>query len=177
MERIVVVKRWHSPIGEMVIGSVGDELCLADWAHSPKRELIDRKISRGLHAKFQDGSSIIIEQTITQLEEYFNGHRRDFDLPLRMVGTEFQLSVWRILQEIPYGTTIAYGEQATRMGSPKAVRAVASANGANPIAIIVPCHRVIGANHSLTGYTGGLHIKEALLKLEKELFCSELKRE
>lgn len=168
MEKIMT-KKWQSPIGEMVIGSIGDKLCLADWARSPKRELIDRKICNGLMAQFHEGISFVIERTINQLEEYFGGQRRDFDLPLRMIGTEFQLKVWKILQEIPYGATITYSEQATRMGCPKAVRAVASANGSNPITIIVPCHRVIGTNHSLTGYTGGLDIKEALLKLESKL--------
>jgi methylated-DNA-[protein]-cysteine S-methyltransferase len=103
-----------------------------------------------------------------QLEEYFAGDRKDFDLPLRIKGTEFQVSVLRALQEIPYGKTVSYGEIAKRIGRPKAVRAVGAANGRNPIPIVVPCHRVIGSSGDLTGFGGGLDTKEALLRLEAE---------
>jgi methylated-DNA-[protein]-cysteine S-methyltransferase len=106
-------------------------------------------------------------QVIDQLNEYFTGHRRDFDLPLAPRGTEFQLAVWNELQRIAYGDTISYSELARRIARPNAVRAVGAANGANPIPIIIPCHRVIGANGTLTGYGGGLHIKRALLALEQ----------
>jgi len=108
-------------------------------------------------------SSIVIDQ----LNEYFAGRRRDFDLPLAPRGTEFQLAVWNELQRIAYGSTISYSELARRIARPNAVRAVGAANGANPIPIIIPCHRVIGANGTLTGYGGGLHIKRALLALEQ----------
>jgi methylated-DNA-[protein]-cysteine S-methyltransferase len=103
-----------------------------------------------------------------QLSEYFAGTRRDFDLPLRLNGTEFQVSVLEALQEIPYGETVSYGEIARRIGRPKAVRAVGAANGRNPIPIVVPCHRVIGSSGDLTGFGGGLDTKEALLRLEAE---------
>jgi len=106
-------------------------------------------------------------RVIDQLNEYFAGHRRDFDLPLAPRGTEFQLAVWNELQRIAYGSTISYSELARRIARPNAVRAVGAANGANPIPIIIPCHRVIGANGTLTGYGGGLHIKRALLALEQ----------
>ncbi|TAL72413.1 MAG: methylated-DNA--[protein]-cysteine S-methyltransferase [Rhodanobacter sp.] len=102
----------------------------------------------------------------TQLAEYFAGRRTVFDLPLHPRGTPFQLAVWEELLRIPFGITMSYGELAQRIGKPKAVRAVGAANGRNPIPIIVPCHRVIGADHSLTGYGGGLWIKRALLGLE-----------
>ncbi|MBE0570339.1 MAG: methylated-DNA--[protein]-cysteine S-methyltransferase [Ignavibacteriaceae bacterium] len=102
----------------------------------------------------------------TQLEEYFNRTRKGFDLPLELLGTEFQKKVWNELIKIPYGETISYGELANRMGDKNLMRAVASANGANPIPIIIPCHRVIGANGSLTGYGGGLDVKQKLLELE-----------
>jgi methylated-DNA-[protein]-cysteine S-methyltransferase len=105
-------------------------------------------------------------ETVRQLRAYFHGELKDFDLPLAMEGTAFQMSVWRGLCAIPYGTTISYGELADRIGNPKAMRAVGLANGSNPIAIIVPCHRVIGSNGKLTGYGGGLPIKEKLLALE-----------
>lgn len=108
----------------------------------------------------------ILDQAEVQLREYFAGERRAFDLPLAPRGTEFQMAVWSGLQEIPYGVTESYGELARRIGRPKAVRAVGAANGANPISIIVPCHRVIGSDRSLTGYGGGLDAKKFLLELE-----------
>lgn len=107
------------------------------------------------------------ERVIEQLNEYFAGKRRVFDLPLAPRGTEFQLACWNELQRIPFGSTISYSELARRIARPNAVRAVGAANGANPIPIIIPCHRVIGANGTLTGYGGGLHIKRALLALEQ----------
>jgi AraC family transcriptional regulator of adaptative response/methylated-DNA-[protein]-cysteine methyltransferase len=103
-----------------------------------------------------------------ELKEYFSGRRNRFDVPLVLTGTDYQKKVWRGLMEIPYGTTRSYGEQAKLLSDPKAVRAVASANGQNRIAIIVPCHRVIGADGKLVGYGGGLHRKQFLLDLELE---------
>ena len=105
-------------------------------------------------------------EVIKQLQEYFVGQRRSFDLPLAPQGTEFQLKVWRALRGIPYGKTWSYGELAKRIGRPKAPRAVGAANGRNPLPIVVPCHRVIGANGALTGFGGGLKIKQQLLELE-----------
>ena len=103
-----------------------------------------------------------------QLQEYFAGTRKAFDLPLRLNGTEFQVSVLNALQEIPYGETVSYGEIAKRIGNPKAMRAVGAANGRNPIPIVVPCHRVIGSSGDMTGFGGGIDTKEALLRLEAE---------
>jgi methylated-DNA-[protein]-cysteine S-methyltransferase len=103
-----------------------------------------------------------------QLTEYFAGKRKDFDLRLHLTGTEFQLQVLDELTRIPYGETVSYGDIANRIGRPKAVRAVGAANGRNPIPIVVPCHRVIGGNGSLTGFGGGLATKQALLRLEAE---------
>ncbi len=103
-----------------------------------------------------------------QLREYFAGERTEFDLPLRLDGTEFQLLVLEALRQIPYGETTSYGDIAKRIGRPKALRAVGAANGRNPIPIIVPCHRVIGSSGDLTGFGGGLDVKEALLRLEAE---------
>ncbi len=103
-----------------------------------------------------------------QLTEYFAGTRKEFDLPVALSGTEFQVSVLEALQAIPYGETVSYGEIAKRIGRPKAVRAVGAANGRNPIPIVVPCHRVIGSSGDLTGFGGGLDTKEALLRLEAE---------
>ena len=106
------------------------------------------------------------ESLRTQLAEYFAGQRREFELSLDPQGTEFQRRVWTELQRIPYGTTISYGELARRLGDPKAVRAVGRANGLNPIWIVIPCHRVVGADGSLTGYGAGIEVKRRLLELE-----------
>ena len=108
----------------------------------------------------------IVKNIFIQLREYFNRQRKEFDLPLEILGTDFQKKVWDELTKIPYGETISYGELANRMGDKNLMRAVAAANGANPIPIIIPCHRVIGADGSLTGYGGGLDVKQKLLELE-----------
>jgi methylated-DNA-[protein]-cysteine S-methyltransferase len=110
----------------------------------------------------------------TQLNEYFAGERQHFDLPLHLIGTPFQVSVWNALAKIPYGTTISYGEMARRIGQPQAVRAVGAANGRNPIPIILPCHRVIGADGSLTGFGGGLPTKRFLLAMEDQIRRGDL---
>ena len=107
-----------------------------------------------------------VSDVFRQLKEYFNRQRKEFDLQLEIVGTDFQKNVWNELKKIPYGETISYGELAIRMGDKNRMRAVAAANGANPIPIIIPCHRVIGADGSLTGYGSGLDVKQKLLELE-----------
>lgn len=109
----------------------------------------------------------VLKETVKQLDQYFAGTRTNFDLPLNPAGTEFQKRVWMALRAIPYGQSVAYRDIAEQIGNPKAVRAVGGANGCNPIAIIVPCHRVIGANGSLTGFGGGLDRKRYLLALER----------
>lgn len=106
---------------------------------------------------------------ISALDRYFSGEKICFEFQLLFAGTDFQREVWNALLDIPYGATVSYGELARKIGRPKAVRAVANANGANPISIFVPCHRVIGSDGSLTGYGGGLDVKEYLLRLEKGL--------
>lgn len=108
----------------------------------------------------------ILKQTITELSEYFDGARTGFSIPLELKGTEFQKTVWRELQHIPYGKTITYGELAEKLGDPKKVRAVGRANGQNPLPVIIPCHRVVGAGNSLVGYGGGISRKKFLLKHE-----------
>jgi len=115
---------------------------------------------------FEQAETPLIKKAAAQLCEYFNGKRKTFNLPLVLHGTDFQVKVWEALQNIPYGETLSYGELAALIGNPKACRAVGMANNRNPIVIIVPCHRVIGHNHSLTGYGGGLELKRQLLELE-----------
>ncbi len=118
-------------------------------------------------AESKEGSEPVLEVAAEQLREYFAGERTAFDLPLALDGTAFQQEAWRALADIPYGETVSYGEQAKRLGRPDAVRAVGAANGRNPIAIVLPCHRVIGADGSLTGFGGGLETKRRLLDLEQ----------
>jgi len=115
---------------------------------------------------FEVAETLLIQKAAAQLTEYFNGKRIEFDLPLSLHGTDFQISAWKALQTIPYGGTRSYKDIAVMIGNPKACRAVGMANNRNPIAIIIPCHRVIGQNGGLTGYGGGLHIKKYLLELE-----------
>jgi methylated-DNA-[protein]-cysteine S-methyltransferase len=123
------------------------------------------RLSFGAHGPC-DPPTPVLRRAIGQLNEYFAGTRQEFDLPLAPAGTEFQLACWRALAEIPYGETRSYGQQAARIGRPDRARAVGSANGANPIAIILPCHRVIGADGSLVGFGGGLETKRRLHDLE-----------
>ncbi len=149
------------------MASIGDELCLCDWNDKPCAERNKQRLKRLLKANFEKKESETIRQAAVQLNEYFAGNRKEFDLKLRLVGTDFQKSVWRALMEIPHGETRSYMQIAERIGNPKGVRAVAQSIGANGLAIIVPCHRVIGANHSLTGFAGGLEAKRFLLDLEK----------
>lgn len=152
-----------------MLGSYDGKLCMCDWLTGRHREHSDRRLRRLLGAELMEGSSPVLDRAARQLDEYFSGKRREFDVPLLFVGTDFQLKVWNSLLAIPYGATESYGEMARRIGMPKAVRAVANANGANSISIFAPCHRVIGSDGSLTGYGGGLAAKEYLLKLEKAL--------
>ena len=117
---------------------------------------------------YENKKNIIIEKTILQLTEYFNGKRKHFNIPLDLSGTNFQLKAWEALKKIPYATTVSYSDQAKLIGNPKASRAIGNANNANPISIIVPCHRVIGKSGKLVGYGGGLGRKDYLLELEQK---------
>lgn len=113
-----------------------------------------------------------VNDAITQLREYFDGSRRDFELPLDLQGTEFQVAAWNALADIPYGRTASYGQQAASIGRPKAVRAIGGANGRNPVAIVLPCHRIVGADGSLTGFGGGIAVKKWLLDHEQSMLHS-----
>lgn len=163
---IIQIQRYHSPCGDLMLGSVEDKLCLCDWTAESHRDIVDRRLRKLLKAGYEESTSDVIQEAIRQLDEYFNGKRTVFEVPLLFVGTEFQKSVWRKLLEIPYGSTVSYGELAGQLNVPKAVRAVAAANGANAISIFAPCHRVIGSNQALVGYAGGLSAKKRLLDLE-----------
>lgn len=127
-----------------------------------------QRIKNGL-GEVRSKENAITKETAKQLKEYFAKERTEFDLPITLSGTEFQKQTWQALLTIPYGKTCSYSEQAARIGRPKAVRAVGGTNGLNPIGIIVPCHRVIGKSGKLTGYAGGIKVKEFLLRLEGSL--------
>ena len=160
------VRYYNSPCGKIILGATTGELCLCDWMGKDCAAKNLRRIVRTLNAELREESSPVLERTKAQLDEYFSGRRKAFDLPLRLVGTPFQKRVWRALQGIPFGETRTYKETALLTGNLKAVRAVAQAIGANGICIIIPCHRVIGSDGSLTGFAGGLGIKKALLGAE-----------
>jgi len=170
----IVVSGYSSPIGEMVLASYQGKLCLCDWRYRKQRDAIDKRIEEYIGAGFADGHTEITHEAKRQLEEYFKGDRKAFDLPLLLSGTDFQKQVWKALLEIPSGKTESYAGLTKRLGDPLAIRAVAAANGANALAIIVPCHRIIGSDGSLTGYAGGLKAKKSLLHLEKALPQGEL---
>ncbi len=163
---VIKIQRYHSPCGDLMLGSLEDKLCLCDWAAESHRDIVDRRLRKVLKAGYEESTSDVIQEAMSQLDEYFNGERTVFEVPLLFVGTEFQKSVWYKLLEIPYGSTVSYGELAKQLDLPKAVRAVAAVNGGNVISIFAPCHRVIGSNHSLVGYGGGLPAKKRLLDLE-----------
>ncbi|MDE6695669.1 MAG: methylated-DNA--[protein]-cysteine S-methyltransferase [Muribaculaceae bacterium] len=163
---LIKFTRYQSPAGELTLGSIGDKLCMCDWTNGRRHVSNGQRICRYFHAEFAAGTSDIIIETIKQLDEYFAGKRRNFSIPLVFAGSKFQCTVWAELGKIPYGEAISYAQLARRIGNPKAVRAVASANANNAISILVPCHRVIGSNNTLTGYGGGLEAKQFLLELE-----------
>lgn len=165
-EAVVCIQHYSSPCGEMVLGSSGDRLCLCNWAEEKHSGRIDRRLQKILKAGYEVSLSPVVAEAMRQLDEYFTQGRRVFDIPLLLVGTDFQKKVWEQLLAIPYGETVSYGELAASLGMPSAVRAVANANGANAISIFVPCHRVTGSGQTLTGYGGGLDAKRFLLELE-----------
>ena len=163
---VVSICYFPTPFGELIMGSYGNKLCLCDWRYRKMRSEIDFRITSGLQATFLRAETDVIALAMIQLNEYFTGNRKTFDIPLLFVGTDFQQMVWNALMQIPYGKTETYLELSQRLNNPKAIRAVASANGANAIAIIVPCHRVVGSTGELVGYAGGLQAKRKLLDLE-----------
>jgi methylated-DNA-[protein]-cysteine S-methyltransferase len=148
----------ESPLGPLLLAAGESGLQCIEFMNGRKPVRIDPEWREDIEQ---------LREPIRQLRSYFRGKLEVFDLPLQPRGTPFQLAVWRELCEIPYGETISYGELARRLGNPNASRAVGLANGTNPIPIVIPCHRVIGSNGKLTGYGGGLDIKEMLLALER----------
>lgn len=157
---------YESPCGTLRLGELDGRLCLCNWTHGKHCGREEDRLCKLLHARFEEARTETLGIAAEQLDEYFAGQRKEFDIPLLFAGTDFQKKVWNELLNIPCGSTVSYGEMARRIGMPAAVRAVANANGANAISIFAPCHRVIGSDRSLTGYGGGLSAKKALLELE-----------
>lgn len=165
-ERKILTMAYDAPCGSLTLGAVDGHLCLCDWRAEGAAECERRLRRLGTRARVEEGPSEATARAAEQLDRFFRGELRAFDLPLLLAGTAFQQRVWRELGRIPYGETVSYGELARRLGSPRAVRAVARAVGANLLSILLPCHRVIGAGRSLAGYRGGLPAKAWLLALE-----------
>ena len=168
VRQVLNITRLTTPIGPMFAAAGEKGLCLLEFAD---RRMLERQLAdlrKRLGAVILPGDNAILRQVELELVEYFAGTRKKFSVPLMVPGTDFQQTVWRVLQDIPYGETWSYKQQADALGKPKAVRAVANANGMNRISIIIPCHRVIGADGNLTGYGGGLPRKQFLLDHEGE---------
>ncbi len=162
----IYLQYFKTPVGELILGDFHEKLCLCDWRYRRMRQTIDKRILGGLDASFEEGETIVTEMAQHQLNEYFSADRIIFDVPLLMVGSSFQKTVWNELLKIPYGKTESYLGLSRKIGNEKAIRSVAAANGANAISIMVPCHRIIGSDGKLTGYGGGLQAKRKLLQLE-----------
>ena len=165
--RLLAVAPTETPLGVMLLGAMDGKLCLAEFSDPDRLQAQLRRACRRLHATPVPGRPDPIGDAEAQLVEYFAGRRRRFDLPLLPAGTVMQRQVWETLLRIPYGRTWSYAQVAAAIGRPRAARPAGQAVGANPIGIIVPCHRVIGAGGTLTGYGGGLWRKRRLLALER----------
>ena len=157
---------YTSPLGPLKLASYRGELCMCDWQYRKQRIQLDKRLCDGLGTTMNEGKNDIMSLAVKQLKEYFGGERREFDIPLKLVGTSFQQQVWNQLLQIPYGKTLSYLQLSQQMHNESAIRAVAAANGANSISIIIPCHRVVGSLGKLVGYAGGLVAKQKLLELE-----------
>ena len=166
---VIIHQEWCSPCGWLDLASIGNTLVMSDWVEGWHRLPTLSRFRRLTKKEFETGTSPVIEKAKTQLFEYFQGKRENFDLPLEFIGTDFQKRVWTALLHIPCGETKSYGEIAATVGC-QAYQAVGGAVGANPLSIIVPCHRVIGANGKLTGYGGGFEAKTWLLSHERSKF-------
>ena len=162
------IQYYKTKIGELILGSFDNQLCLLDFRYRRMRSTVDKRIKKGLNTDYLEQDNDILTQTKQQISEYLNGNRKVFGIPVLPVGSDFQKQVWNALMNVKYGEIASYLDLAKIINNQKAVRAVASANGANSIGLIIPCHRIIGSNGKLVGYGGGLPVKKRLLKLEKE---------
>ncbi len=166
MKRCIYFSYLKTSIGELVIGALDDRLCLLDFRYRKLRQAVDRRLMRWARVPFVMGENAAMSDAKAQVLSYLAGERQRFDIDILLLGTPFQKRVWQALGSVPYGQTASYLDVARRIGQPSAVRAVAQANGANAIALVVPCHRIIRSNGELGGYGGGLRVKKRLLLLE-----------
>ena len=166
----IKIKHIKTSLGELILGESDNKLCLFDWKYRKMRDRIDNRIQTGLNGFYVEEDCELFSLLEKQLDEYLLKKRNNFDIPLLTVGTDFQKSVWTTLQTIAYGKTESYLGLAKKLNNPEAVRAVAGANGANAISILIPCHRIIGSDGTLGGYAGGLPVKQKLLQLESQLY-------
>jgi AraC family transcriptional regulator of adaptative response/methylated-DNA-[protein]-cysteine methyltransferase len=164
----IITKTIITPIGKLLCGVFDDKICLLEFADPERLSSQIKKLENMLKTNISEGENELFYQVEQQLSEYFNGKRKEFSLPIVTVGSDFQKKVWAELLKIPYGETRSYSEQSLAVGNIKSIRAVAAANGANRIAILIPCHRVIGKNGALIGFGGGLENKKILLELEQK---------
>ena len=158
----------ETPLGSMMVGIYEGKCCLLDFAERKSLQKGVNRIEGNLQTKFKQGAHELIDEIQKQLDSYFDGELKEFNIPLFPIGSEFQKSVWKLLQQIPFGSTSTYGTIAKQLGKPLSSRAVGKANGSNYIAIVIPCHRVIGEDGSLTGYGGGIPRKQKLLEMERK---------
>ncbi|OUR83689.1 cysteine methyltransferase [Cycloclasticus sp. 46_120_T64] len=163
----ILTQQHKTPYGTLLLGAYESSLCLCDWLTRSNRASIDKRIQRYLKAEYKPQTCATTDSAIKQLNAYFAGGKSVFELPLLLLGSDFQQAVWQRLQKIPYGSTTSYRQLAQQINKPSAARAVANANNANALSIFVPCHRVIGSDGALSGYAGGLATKRTLLKLEQ----------
>ncbi|SMD34944.1 AraC family transcriptional regulator, regulatory protein of adaptative response / methylated-DNA-[protein]-cysteine methyltransferase [Reichenbachiella faecimaris] len=167
-KNVISVTRIPTPLGPMIAGATDNGICLLEFTDRRMIETQVERLRKYLKAELIPGQSPFFETLTLELNQYFEGKLQQFTVPLETPGTEFQQKVWKVLQDIPYGKTRSYKEQAIAINNLKAIRAVATANGDNRIAIIIPCHRVIGSDGSMTGYGGGVWRKQKLLELERK---------
>jgi len=166
--RTINIQYYKTKIGELILGSFENKLCILDFRYRKMRSTVDKRIKEWLQAEFIEQDDKVLQKTRKQIDEYLVGKRKKFEIPIVMIGSDFQRQVWKELMNVKYGETASYLDLAKRIGNQKAVRAVASANGANSIGLIIPCHRIIETNGGLGGYGGGLPVKKRLLKIEAE---------
>ncbi|PIE66334.1 MAG: cysteine methyltransferase [Desulfobacterales bacterium] len=166
MQRIEISLH-ETTLGSLLIGSLGQKICLVDFAQRDKKNVVMSRVVKGLDAEVVSQENDSICRAKQQIDEYLQGSRTVFTFPIIMVGTLFQKEVWRALMKVPYGHTASYRDVAKSIGRPRAVRAVGTANGANALALVIPCHRIIAASGSLGGYGAGLAVKKRLLALEE----------
>ncbi|MCK0126778.1 methylated-DNA--[protein]-cysteine S-methyltransferase [Gelidibacter sp. F2691] len=171
-KNIILINRVTTPLGPMFVCATDKGICLLEFVDRRMLETEFKDLQKLLNANIISGENEHIKQAKKEIKEYFEGSRKQFEVQLETPGTAFQNSVWNCLQEIEYGTTATYQEQAEKINNPKAIRAVASANGYNRISIIVPCHRVIGKDGKLTGYGGGIERKKWLIEHERNNACT-----